>query len=134
MASFGVNVILQKDCPCKKNDKYQVCWRVPALTSGDLRQGGGRHEGRCPLNDCWHPISVWGREWRTPARDALSVFTITTKGKSRALTLLEDNIFAHSFRDSAEIVTVWHNFWKQDLCGVSPSTERKRSPEIEVSC
>ena len=77
---------------------------------------------------------MWGREWRTPARDTLSVFTITTKGKSRALTLLEDNIFAHSFRQPAEIVTVWYNFWKQDLCGVSPSTERKRSPEIEVSC
>ena len=25
MAFFGVNYILQKFCPCKKNDKYQVC-------------------------------------------------------------------------------------------------------------
>ena len=25
MAFFGVNFILQKFCPCKKNDKYQVC-------------------------------------------------------------------------------------------------------------
>ena len=66
----------------------------------------------------------------TPSQYSL----LLQKGKSRALTLLEDNIFAHSFRDPAEIVTVWHNFWKQDLCGVSPSTERKRSPEIEVSC
>ena len=78
---------------------------------------------------------MWGREWRTPARDTLSVFTITTKGKSRALILLEDNIFAHSFREPAEIATVvWHNFWKQDLCSVFPSTERKRSPKIEVAC
>ena len=26
---FGVNFILQKFCPCKKNDKYQVWWRPP---------------------------------------------------------------------------------------------------------
>ena len=25
LAFFGVNLILQKFCPCKKNDKYQVC-------------------------------------------------------------------------------------------------------------
>ena len=25
VAFFGVNFILQKFCPCKKNDKYQVC-------------------------------------------------------------------------------------------------------------
>ena len=25
MAFFGVNFILQKFCPCKKNDKYKVC-------------------------------------------------------------------------------------------------------------
>ena len=25
MAFFGVNFILQKFCPCKKNDKYEVC-------------------------------------------------------------------------------------------------------------
>ena len=63
---------------------------------------------------------MWGREWRTPARDTLSVFTITTKGKSRALILLEDNIFAHSFPEPAEIVTVWHNFWKKTSSGSSP--------------
>ena len=28
MAFFGVNFILQKFCPCKKNDKYQVCGQV----------------------------------------------------------------------------------------------------------
>ena len=27
MAFFGVNFILQKFCPCKKNDKYKVCAR-----------------------------------------------------------------------------------------------------------
>ena len=25
LAFFGVNFILQKFCPCKKNDKYEVC-------------------------------------------------------------------------------------------------------------
>ena len=27
---FGVNFILQKFCPCKKNDKYQVCLNPPS--------------------------------------------------------------------------------------------------------
>ena len=38
MAFFGVNFILQKFCPCKKNDKYQVwvlvhvnTWAIPSM-------------------------------------------------------------------------------------------------------
>ena len=35
MAFFGVNLILQKFCQCKKNDKYQVwlyCWKNRAMS------------------------------------------------------------------------------------------------------
>ena len=28
LAFFGVNFILQKFCPCKKNDKYKVCLQL----------------------------------------------------------------------------------------------------------
>ena len=44
MAFFGVNFILQKFCPCKKNDKYQV-W------------GGGVY---------WDPKFVLRNKWTAP--------------------------------------------------------------------
>ena len=33
LAFFGVNFIIQKFCPCKKNDKYEVC---ECWASGDV--------------------------------------------------------------------------------------------------
>ena len=47
MAFFGVNFILQNSCPCKKNDKYQVCnWDNV-------------------LFRCWcFEVAAWSRLWR----------------------------------------------------------------------
>ena len=75
LAFFGVNLILQKFCPCKKNDIYKVCcFRVSGL---------------CLQASVWPilsrkliwPTDDWLRHHQVKERLTLRTFTLLPSGK-----------------------------------------------------
>ena len=87
MAFFDINYILQKFCPCKKNDKYQVCrdpFYIKALNAPTL-QGATFHTANRKWQSQSHDWSWLASLWIELIASHLIVFDLKRERCERAL-------------------------------------------------